>query len=161
MPIDFTGPRDIEIPNGEVAWATDRWGWRMDTKQADYARSRGCRIGFVHLPPQTKSSVRVERLTALAELPAALENPVIRTGSGTLAVQGRVASGEYLQYEGGEAAAVYDENWNKRRELPVAKTDYLMPAGWAPVSIASASPAQPWLEVQFMTEGPPMEVPAR
>lgn len=161
VPIDFTGPRDIEIPNGEVAWATDRWGWRMATKHVDYARARGCRIGFVHLPSQTKAAVRVDRLAALAELPATLENPVIRTGSGTLAVQGRVASGEYLQYEGGEAAAVYDENWNKRRELPVVKTGYTMPAGWASVSIEASAPLQPWLEVQFMTEGPPMEVPAR
>ncbi len=161
VPIDFTGTRDLEIPNGEVAWASGHWGWRMATKQADYARQRAGRLGFVRVPAQTKSSIRVERLAALAELPSALENPVIRTGGGTLAVQGAVASGEYLQYEGDGSATVYDENWNKRRELPVVKTDYAMPAGWAPVSIASSSSVRPWLEVQFMTEGEPMEVPAR
>jgi len=37
-----------------------------------------------------------------------------------------------------------------------------MPAGWAPVSVMAAeSDAKPWLEVQFMTEGEPMVVPAR
>lgn len=161
VPVDFTGPRDIEMPNGEVAWASARWGWRMATKHADYARQRTCRLGLVHLPPRTKVSVRVERLAALAEIPAALENPVIRVGEGTLTVKGRVASGEYLRYDDGDKASVHDENWNPLRELPVVRSDYTMPAGWAPVSITSSSRAQPWLEVQFMTEGPPMEVPAR
>ncbi len=161
VPVDFTGPRDIEIPNGEAAWASARWGWRMATKHTDYARPRTCRIGVVHLPPRTAASIRVERLTALAELPVVLENLVIRTGGGTLTVQGSVASGEYLRYDGGDTASVHDENWNRLRELPAVKSDYTMPAGWAPVSIAAASPAPPWIEVQFMTEGPPMAVGAR
>ena len=38
----------------------------------------------------------------------------------------------------------------------------LMPAGWAQVSVSTAgSNAEPWLEVQFMTEGEAMLVPAR
>ena len=161
VPVDFTGPRDIEIPNGEAAWASGRWGWRMATKHADYARQGTCRLGFVHVPPRTKVSVRVDRIAALAERPAALEDPVIRIGTGAVRFKGAVASGEYLQYEGGSSAVVYDENWNKRRELPAARENYVMPSGFAPISIASSAPSRPWLDVQFMTEGPAMEVPAR
>jgi hypothetical protein len=77
-------------------------------------------------------------------------------------VKGSVASGQYLQYEGGATAAVFDENWNKVRDVPVEKNEYVMPAGWAPVSISTTQAAPlPWLEVQFMTEGEPMVVPAR
>jgi hypothetical protein len=159
VPIDFTGTREIEIPNGEVAWSSGAWGWRMDTKHADYAHQHACRIGFGHLPAKTKTSVRVEAITALAEIPAHLESPVIRTGSGTLSVNGYVASGEYLQFDGGDAATVFDDNWNKLRELHVVKKDYAMPYGFAPISIQAD--AKPWLEVQFMTEGEPMFVPAR
>ena len=162
VPIDFQGTRDIEIPNGEVAWSSGAWGWRPETKHADYARQRWCRLGIGQLPPHGKADVRVEDLTALAEIPTALQDPVIRTGAGTLTVKGVVASGQYLQYEGGTTATVFDENWNRVRDLPVEKINYTMPAGWAPVSInAPGSKAQPWLEVQFLTEGEPLLLPAK
>jgi hypothetical protein len=161
VPIDFTGPRDVEIPNGEVAWSSAAWGWRMGSKHANYARQRSCRLGFGHLPPKTKASVRVENLAALAEIPARLENPVIRVGAGTLTVRGVVASGQYLCYKGGDSAAVCDENWNRLRDLPVTQASYDMPSGWAGISVHSTAKASPWLEVQFMTEGEPMVVPLR
>jgi hypothetical protein len=85
-----------------------------------------------------------------------LENPVIRTGIGTLAVHGVVTSGQYLQYQGGDTAGVFGENWIEIRDLPVEKRDYTMPAGYAPVSVTAKT--KPWLEVQFMTEGDPMIV---
>ncbi|MCX5684020.1 MAG: hypothetical protein NT049_10085, partial [Planctomycetota bacterium] len=162
VPIDFQGARDIEIPNGEVAWASSLWGWRMDTKRTDYAHQRWCRVGFGRLPPRCKVSVLVEGITALAEIPAELKDPVIHAGAGMLTVKGSIASGQYLQYEGGETATVFDENWNKVRDLPVEKKGYLMPAGWAPVSVITAGVnPKPWLEVQFMTEGEPMLVPEK
>ena len=159
--VDFTGPRDIVIPNGEVAWASGDWGWRMDTKRVDYAHQQGCRMGFVRLPAQAKASVLVENLTALGELPTALDHPVIHTGAGSLTVDGTVASGHYLQYTGGPTAGVFDENWHKLADLPVKQDSYTMPAGPAPVSIAGAGTRPPWLDVQFMTEGEPMLVPER
>lgn len=161
LPIDFQGPREVEIPNGEVAWADGRWGWRMETKHTDYARVPWCRLGIGYLPAHGKASVLVEGLKALREIPTALRDPVIHTGAGTLAVKGSVASGEYLQYEGGDTVGVYDENWNKLRDLPVERRDYVMPAGWAPVSVSAAGDPLPWLEAQFLTEGEPMLVPAR
>jgi hypothetical protein len=134
----------------------------METKRTDYAHVGWCRLGFGFLPAGKKASVRVEGLLALGEIPAALRNPVVRTGEGQLAVKGAVLSGQILQYEGGETATVFDENWNRLRELPVEKKGYAMPAGRAPVAIDAGTPdAKPWLEVQFMTEGEPMIVPAR
>ncbi|MCY3017866.1 MAG: hypothetical protein NTW87_02385 [Planctomycetota bacterium] len=162
VPIAFTGKRYVEIPNGEVAWTSGHWGWRMATKNANYSGVSWMKIGVGCVPPKTKASVLVEELSALAEIPVTLVNPVVHTGPGTLTVKGSVASGQYLQYEGGDTAAVCDENWNRLKDLPVEKTNYTMPAGWAPVSIATTQAAPlPWLEVQFMTEGEPMTVPAR
>lgn len=159
VPIDFTGTRNVEIPNGEVAWSLAAWGWRMGTKQTDYARQRSCRLGFGHLPPKTKASVRVESLSALAEIPARITNPIIRVGTGTLRVLGVVESGQYLHYEGGHSAALCDENWNKLCDLPVTQSDFNMPSGWAPITVQATAKASPWLEVQFMTEGEAMDVP--
>ena len=114
-----------------------------------------------YLPSKTNISVRVENLTTLAEIPARLKNPVIHNGTGTLTVHGTVEIGQYLQYEGNDSAAVFDENWNEVRDMRVTRASYRMPCGWAPFSIQSASRADPWLEVQCMTEGEPMAVPVR
>lgn len=162
VPITFRGKRYVEIPNGEVAWASGDWGWRMATKQANYANVSWMKIGLGRLPPATEASVLVEGLAALAEIPTQLESPVIQTGQGSLTVKGLIKSGEYLQYEGGKTATVCDENWNRLRELSVETRDYTMPAGWAPVSITTTQGRPlPWLEVQFMTEGEAMVVRAQ
>jgi hypothetical protein len=160
VPVDFTGARDIVIPNGEAAWASGHWGWRMDTKSVDYRHQRSCRLGVARLPAKGRASILVENLQALAEIPTRLENPLIRTGPGSLRVRGVVASGELLTYEGGAFATVFDENWNKLRDLPVEPQDYVMPPGSSPVTLLTDTPAPlPWLDVQFMVEGPPMKVP--
>jgi hypothetical protein len=82
----------VEIPNGEVAWSSAAWGWRMSTKHVNYASQRQFRLGFGYLPPQTKAAVLVEGLTALAEIPARLENPVT-PGSRSSSLRGTRACG--------------------------------------------------------------------
>jgi hypothetical protein len=158
VPIDFHGRRYVEIPNGEVSWASGRWGWRMKTKSTDYSRVRSVQIGFGELPGRAKATVRVEQLTALGEIPAALENPVIWAGTGSLRVHGTVPSGRFLQYTGGDTATVHDENWHRCAELPVVKDRYVvMPTGEVGVTVTGGGVGpRPWLEVQFITTGTPM-----
>ena len=157
LPIDFTGRRYVEIPNGEVSWASSDWGWRMETKSADYSNVRTVEIGFGQLPPGRKATVKVEQLTALGEIPVALKNPVIHLGSGQLRVLGAVGSGQFLQYTGGEKATLYDENWHPLGEFPAEKNNYVMPTGEAAITVTSEqTPPTPWLDVQFITTGTPM-----
>ena len=118
VPIDFSGRRYVEIPNGEVSWASSAWGWRMETKSTDYSNVRRVKIGFGELPPGGQATVKVEQLTALGEIPVALEHPVVHIGAGQLRVRGDIASGQFLQYTGGDKATLYDENWRQRAELP-------------------------------------------
>jgi hypothetical protein len=159
VPIDFTGQRYVEIPNGEVAWSSGAWGWRMETKSTDYSKVQRVKIGFGELPPGVQARVKVERLTALGELPVALQNPVLHVGSEQIRVRGIVASGHYLQYSGGSHAIVYDENWNQRSKLPVEPTRSLMPSGTVEVSVHVEQPGPlPWLETQFITTGKPIPV---
>lgn len=159
VPVDFTGPRYIEIPNGEVAWASGAWGWRMETKSTDYAKVRRVKIGFGELPPGAHARVSVERLTALGEMPVALQNPVVHVGGGPIRVRGDVASGHYLHYAGGKHAIVYDENWNRRGKLPVEPADVLIPSGKVEMSVTVQQHGPlPWLDVQFITTDTPMPV---
>ncbi len=159
VPIYFRGTRYVEIPNGQAAWANGCWGWRVGTHQSSYSRVGHFNIGFGYVPKQTKASVVVKDLKAIAEIDTALVDPVIHTGKGMLEVRGSIASGHYLQYEGGDTATVYDENWNKIKELSVQALNYVMPSGWERISVTTSAPGpKPWLEVQFMTRGESMAV---
>lgn len=159
VPVNFKGRRYIEIPNGEAAWANGFWGWRMGSKRTDYERVNTLKLGFGHIPKQTNARIKVEGLKALKEIDTELVNPVIHTGKGTLEVSGNIASGQYLEYKCGDKVTVYDENWNKVKELPVEKCNYEMDKGWSEVSVTTSQKKPlPWLEVQFMTEGEPIMV---
>ena len=159
VPIDFAGRRYIEIPNGEVSWASSAWGWRMETKSADYSLVRRVKIGFGELPPRAHATVKVEQLTALGEIPVALQNPVVSIGTGQLRVRGAIPSGQFLQYTGGNKAVMYDENWCQRAEFAVENADCAMPSGQASVTVTVEQPGPlPWLEVQFLTTGAPIPV---
>lgn len=159
VPIDFSGRRYIEIPNGEVSWARGDWGWRQETKSNNYGHVRQVRVGFGQLPPHATATVKVERLTALGDMPLALESPVVHVGNGQLQVRGSIPSGHFLQYAGGDTATIFDENWHKQGELPVEKTDAVMPHGSVNVSVTCAHPRpSPWLEVQFLTTSVPISV---
>jgi hypothetical protein len=163
VPIDFSGRRYVEIPDGEAAWAEGRWGWRMGTcKIADYGKVPWTRLGFGKVPGGTTATVRVEGLKALAEIPAELVDPVVHAGTGVLRITGKIATGEYLAYSGGDHASVCDRNWNKLRDLSVQKQDYVMPSGYAPVSVETRGDGpKPWLETQFLVHGDPFVVAGR
>lgn len=158
VPIDFTGRRWIEIPNGEVAWAQGDWGWRMPTKHCNYDTVSMVNLGFGYIPPRSKPTVTVSRLQALAEIPVTLTNPVITLGMRRVTVTGTVSSGEYLEYKGGETASVYDANWNLLRTLGISGSGEI-PTGPLAVSLdAASSGPKPWLEIQITTRGEPMIV---
>jgi hypothetical protein len=154
VPIDFDGRRYIEIPNGEVSWARGDWGWRMETKSNDYAHVSQVKIGFGQLPPHATANVKVECLTAIGEMPVSLQNPVVRVGGGQIRIQGSIPSGHFVQYDGGEVATIFDENWHRQGVLHVEKMNAGMPSGSAVVSLGTEQPRPwPWLDVQFLTTG--------
>ena len=159
VPIDFAGRRYIEIPNGEVCWARGDWGWRMETKSNDYAHVRQVKIGFGQMAPHSTSTVKVEQLTALGEIPVELLNPVIHLNDRQLEVRGSIPSGHFLQYAGGDSAKLFDENWRQQGELPVKKTDALIPHGSVTFSLSIEDPKpRPWLDLQVLTTSNAIQV---
>ena len=74
-------------------------------------------------------------------------------------MQGTVASGQYLTWEGGPTATVWDANWNRVADLPVAAEGFIAPNGEFDCRIDTESGgAAPWLELQFMTRDDPIVV---
>ena len=159
VPINFKGRKYIEIPHGQAAWANGFWGWRTGTHRGRYNNVGQFNIGLGYVPAKTSAKVKVEGIKALKEIKTMLVNPVIKTAQGSLEIDGAIETGSYLEYKGGDKAVVYDENWNKLKELDVTATNYIMPKGYSKVTITS-DPVRPlpWLETQFITDGKPMIV---
>jgi len=151
--------RYVEIPNGEVSSSRSDWGWRMGTKSNDYEHVRQVKIGFGELPPHSTACVKVERLTALGESLAELQNPVVHVGNGQVVVHGKIPSGHFLQYDGSDSAMIFDENWQTNGKLLVERTNATMPHGTVNVSLTVAPQRPlPWLEMQFLTTGTPITI---
>jgi hypothetical protein len=159
VPINFSGLQYVEIPNGEAAWATGYWGWRVGTHQSNYDAVTSFKIGFGHVPSQTKAVVVVNGIKALKEMPSELVNPEVHVGNGFARIVGSVKTGEYIDYNGGTTATIYDPNWNELKKFQVELHDYAMPAGEAEIVVTSANKdSKPWLETQFMTRGEPITI---
>jgi hypothetical protein len=159
IPIDFTGRREIVIPNGEVARTTGRWGLRYHTKGSDYGVFREVSIGFGRVMAKTHPKVLVENLRMLGETPSSIRDPVIHAGAGALAITGEVRSNHSLWYQGGDTVGVYDPNWHLVATLPVVQTDYAVDTGFSDFRIdGQCGSPPPWLDVQFITRGEVMPI---
>jgi hypothetical protein len=159
--LDFKGTREVVIPHGEVSWYRGDWGWRFPTKHNRYEQVNRLRIGFGELPPSTTCHVKVRHLRALEEIPVVLKDPVISVAKGKMTVKGEISSGNYLTYEGGVTAKVYDVNWNLIQKLPVQADDFISPKGLNTYKVEGgvmAENAKPWLELQFWVKGSPWVV---
>ncbi|MGD9418416.1 MAG: hypothetical protein Q7R22_005700 [Verrucomicrobiota bacterium JB025] len=85
----------------------------------------------------------------------AFRNPRIRVDGGGLAVTGEVEPNEYLKYEGGDMATVYDENWNALRKLPARASGFTVGKGNNTITTEAGDGSdKPELRVQFITLGP-------
>ena len=163
IPIDFTGTRQIEIPNGDAAIADPRWGWRFATRGFDYAGIRLVKVGFGMVPPNTEAKAKIRNLRPLRLAQKDVSNLTLKVGDqGEFVVPGPVPSGHYLWYLGGDTIGLYDANWNKVSDLPVQKQNFLFPQGRFPLDISTGDEApKPWLECQFFVKGEPIEITAK
>ncbi len=93
----------------------------------------------------------------VVETSTTLVDPLITLNTtGTLAVTGDVQPGEYLKYEGGTTATVYDNNWNVLRTLPAVATAFETVTGENTVLTGSGAGATTSdLMVQYITLGTP------
>ena len=159
VPLDFTGPRDIVIPCGEAAWADQRWGWRMATKDTHYSELDQVSMGFGKIPPQTKVDVTISKLRLLPESPQTLKNPVISIQGGSLAIDGDVPSESYLWFRGGNVVTLHDLNWKQIGSLRATNRNFSAPQGPLEVRIdAGGVEKAAWLECQFFVKDTPLVV---
>lgn len=162
VPLDFKGKRDIVIPISIASWSDARWFWTMPVGHMahEYPIAQvGLAMGRV--PGNTKATATVSNLRLLAEEPAALINPTLNIGKGSLQIKGSIKSDQYIWYTGGNDVGVYDLNWNQVTRLPVVKRDFIATAKGQDMSYEVQSEGQgdkPQLGVQIFTSGKPMQI---
>lgn len=146
VPINFTDRRWIEIASGEAAWRARDWGWTTTSRKfLDYGNINAIKIGMGHVPANTTCSVLVEGLTALAETPEALVDPVITLGEQSVSVDGSIDTENHFILDESGLFTVYDRNWNALSEQQL---DVLLPTSLTTFKMESASASGDiWLEV--------------
>ncbi len=149
IPIDFKGTRRFLIPSGEVAWSDENWGWRKSARHFDYSQVKKIEAGFGTLPPNCKASITIESMQAVGEHSVEVNELKINVGDGSLTVKGPVQTGNYVWFTGGDRATIFDSNWQKMRELKVAKNDFLVLPGKQKISLETSG-ASPYLETQLI-----------
>jgi hypothetical protein len=153
VPIDFTGEKYIEILNGEVAWHDGRWGWRMATKHTRYSMVTGFRTGFCHLPPSAKARITVRDIKLLKELNVPLKELTIANDAGKLTIRADIATGDYIEYDGGDTAVIYDRNFHEKQRVPVTNDGFVAATGYDTYRFSGDDDRTAWIEVQLTTEG--------
>lgn len=162
VPLDFTGTRDIVIPNGTVSYTNKNWFWSLEVKHMRHKQpiaSVGLAIG--HAPAKTKATATVSNLRFLAEEPASLINPTLKIGEGSLQINGTIKSDHYIWYKRGSKVGVYDINWHEVAKLPVAKSNFIAPGKGKGITYQIESEGKnpfPQLGVQIFTADKPMTI---
>ena len=161
IPIDFSGIRTFEIPNGEVARYKSGFGFRFDTsKPMDYSKVGRFRVFLGYVPAGTSSNVKVHAIEAMAEdRSIGWVNPVLSLNGDSVTVSGTVPDDCYLTYNGGATASVYDANWNLLNTLPVSGAALQAQPGMNSFAAATSGSDAIWLETRLKVEDTPWSLP--
>src|SRR5690606_12402039 len=128
--IDFSGRKQLIIPCGEAAWTNAHWGWRFGTKHFNYSDAlTTVRMGFGYIPSNTVAHLEILGVSLLDNVDAVVESPEIHINEGKLQIKGDLNPGEYFTYRGGEAGAVFDNNWNFLRKVEVENMHFIANQG--------------------------------
>jgi hypothetical protein len=153
IPIDFEGWKYIEIPNGEVSWAMEEWGWRMHTKCMDYNRVQKVNIGLGKVPANHRVSIIVRNMRALAEFAESRSDAVLNINDKAIPLAGGIYPGDYIYCDGSNAVTVYDYNWQLQKSYKIINDSSIVKAGENKISVSSESLRSPWMEAQFFVKG--------
>ena len=161
IPVDFSGIRTFEIPNGEVARYKTGYGFRFDTsKPMDYSKVGRFRVFLGYVPPSTSTSVKVHAIEAMKEdRSIGWVNPELTLNGSTVTVSGTVPDDCYLSYSGGATASVYDANWNLLNTLSVSGAALQAQSGSNVFSAGSSGSSSIWLETRLKVEDAPWSLP--
>ncbi|WP_040914077.1 hypothetical protein [Lentisphaera araneosa] len=151
LPINFKGEKEVVIPCGEVASSNANWSWRTGINYFDYKDIHSLRLGFGKVLAGSKPRVKIKALELMEERQVQVNEIQVTAGNNKLEIKGAFQTGEYLWYQGGGTVGVYDQNWNKLREVKVDSASFDLAQGHHNFSIKTAG-ASPFIEAQFFVK---------
>jgi hypothetical protein len=152
--LDFTGRRWLELPNGEVAieqyYDHAPWNARWDhaVKWFDYSKIGSIAIGLTELKTDAPASCIIHSVQFLSEIAVALDGLVVQTESESVSIPVRMSFDQYLRVEAGGATAIYDRDWHRVAELPVAVNLPVASSGKNEWSVTPAAGTAGWINVR-------------
>jgi hypothetical protein len=157
FPIDFTGRRELLIPESIASWSRGDWGWRGETRHFEFGRLYQIELGFGMVPEGASPRVIVESLELVSGYATAVNKLSLIAGDAALQIDGPVYTDEYVWFKGGDEVQVYDLNWNVRRSIPVKRKNLQFEAGTYPMQFW-AEDTQPHVELQMISLGEPIGI---
>lgn len=145
----------VFTPTHVMAKGTAKWG--VDPEKGAVAERQLTTTGSALSLSNPKSSqdLHVVIRVADSESDSLVDPSVNLSAGGSLSVTGSVAPGEYLKYEGGNEAGLYDKNWKLLSNLPVSANSFRAQAGANTITVNNGAGATVDIETQFIVYGAP------
>ena len=166
VPINFSGPKTIEIPNGQVMYYLQNpYGFWSDYSTVGGGAGYGGIVSFQvyvgMMPAHTTTTVQISGISAMQEDQlTGLANPILTLNSNSVSISGTIPYNSYLTYSGGATAQVYDQNWHFMTSL-AASGGVLMANNGSnnTFSVTAAGSPNTWLSTRIKTSGTPWVIP--
>jgi len=162
LKVNFSGTQTIEIPNGEAVWyradlanSTDT-GFSGTADTFNYANATSLGLSLRYVPNGVTPGISVSDIKAMKEDQATgLVNPVLTLNGNSAAVVGTIPYNNYLTYNGGSSAQIYDQNWNFKSSLPVTGANLTAVNGANTFSVTATNSPNAWMATRVKVSGTP------
>ena len=158
--VNFSGLQTMEIPNGEVVWyrANNGYGYAKSgtADTFNYANVSQFKLFLGHVPAGVTPNIQVSAIKAMKEdRTTGLVNPVLTLNGNSVTFAGTIPYNHYLTYSGGNAASVYDPNWNFATALPATGSTLTTVNGANAFSVNASNSPNTWLATRVKVSGTP------
>ncbi len=160
VPINFTGTRTIEIPNGEVMWYKKDYGFMNDYDTVgmniNLQQISAFQAYIGKVPAGKTVNVQISAVKAMQEdRSTGLVNPALVLNGATVNITGTVAYNQYLVYAGGSTAKVYDANWHYLKDLPASGSPLSAATGANSFQVNAPASPNTWVSSRLKVSGTP------
>jgi autotransporter-associated beta strand protein len=159
--VNFTGTETVEIPNGEVEMyrsSATGYSW-INTGQIgtfNYSSVGNFSLFLGYVPSGVSPNIKVSSITTMQEnQTVGLVNPTLTLNGNSVSISGTIPYNDYVVYNGGSTASVYDPNWNFVTTLSVSSSTLTANNGLNSFSVSAPGSPNAWMAVRVKVSGMP------
>ena len=159
--VNFSGTETVEIPNGEVEMyrsSATGYSW-INSGQIgtfDYTNVGSFSLFLGYVPSGVSPNIQVSAIQTMYEdQTIGLVNPILTLNGASVTISGTIPYNDYVVYNGGSTASVYDPNWNFLETLPVSGSTLTADNGLNSFSVSAPDSPNTWMAVRVKVSGSP------